>query len=306
MAAWIVTAWLANRFFYPSWNRSLHQAEVRHRSRAARTFGPPSVTGLRAWLRRRLPLSRATRALIVKDGLTFIREPMQWGQCALIFGLLLLYTSNLRNLGYPRQEAWTAIISHLNLTVCCLAMSTLTTRFVFPQFSLEGQRLWLLGLAPFPLTHVIRQKLWLNLAASAPLTVMLVAVSCVSLQLPFHRAVFFVSAMVLMTIGLNTLALALGTLLPNLRETNSAKIVSSFGGTLCLVTSFFYIAMAMAILIAPTVLQSKAQGQMPLEKMYTLQASSLGALFILTVVMGGIPYFFALRRTKTLANLGEL
>lgn len=305
LAAWVVTGWLADRYFYPSWNRALQHSEQRSMARGREGFGTP-----RRGASRRLEggaLGRRTRALIGKDLLTFLREPMQWGQCALIFGLLLLYTSNLRNLGYNyRDPLWSAVISHLNLTVCCLAMSTLTTRFVFPQFSLEGQRLWILGLAPFPLTRVVWQKLWLNLAASTPLTTLLVVVSCFSLKLPFHRAVFFVSAMVMMTVGLNVLALALGTLLPNLRETNSAKIVSGFGGTLCLVASFFYIALAMALLVAPTVMAHRGPLPMPLEKFQSLQASSLGILFILTALIGGIPYYFALRRTKSLANLGEL
>ncbi len=32
---------------------------------------------------------------------------------------------------------------------------------------------------------------------------------------------------------------------------------------------------------------------------------SLAAVFILTVFSGGVPYFFAVRRTKRLANLGN-
>ncbi len=306
MAAWILTALVANRYFYPSWNRALQHSELRNIANGQAVFANHN-TRPEFLLRRVTPFRRSTLALVGKDALTFLREPMQWGQCTLIFGLLLLYTSNLRNLGYNYKDpTWSAIISHLNLTVCCLAMSTLTTRFVFPQFSLEGQRLWILGLAPFPLTRVIQQKLWLNLAASTPLTTLLVVVSCFSLKLPLHRAVFFVSAIVLMTVGLNALALSLGTLLPNLRETNSAKIVSSFGGTLCLVASFFYIAIAMTVLIVPTVISRRAASPMPLENIYGLEASAIGALFILTVLIGGIPYYFALRRTKTLANLGEL
>lgn len=303
LVVWLVTAWLAGRLFYPSWTRSLCREEQR-RGRWAGEGRRGRQTG---WNGFRFGLPKPVRALMVKDGLTFVREPMQWGQCALIFGLLLLYTSNLRHLGYNyRDPLWSAVISYLNLTVCCLAMSTLTTRFVFPQFSLEGQRLWILGLAPFPLSAVVKQKLRLNLAAATPLTAALVAVSSFSLDLPVHRMLFFVGAMVLLTVGLNVLSLSLGVLLPNFKEPNSAKIVSGFGGTLCLVVSFFYVVVGVSILIFPAFMERSAGMTPALKQIYVWEASALGAVALLTLLASGTPYFFALNRTKKLANLGNL
>lgn len=296
LVVWLLTKWLAGKFFYSTWNQSLARVEQRRVARDSADFGG---RGTRSW---RLPgLRRHTRALISKDARTFLREPMQWGQCALIFGLLLLYTANLRHIGTGQRDVWNTITSYLNLTVCCLAMSTLTTRFVFPQFSLEGQRLWILGLAPFPLTHVLRQKLCLNLAASMPVTTLLVFISSISLKLPVHRSAFFIAAIIMQTVGLNTLALALGALLPNLKETNSAKIVSGFGGTLCLVLSFFYIASSISILIIPAVQQHLSGDTMPMEKLVNMELTCLGGVFILTVLAGGLSYFFAYQRTKKLA-----
>ncbi|OAI55526.1 hypothetical protein AYO49_01210 [Verrucomicrobiaceae bacterium SCGC AG-212-N21] len=296
LVVWLVTWWIAGRYFYPTWNLSLLKNGRPRNGEKGAMFGKR----LNGWPT--LGLSRRMRALISKDGRTFLREPMQWGQCALIFGLLLLYTANLRHIdtGY-RDAIWNTITSYLNLTVCCLAMSTLTTRFVFPQFSLEGQRLWILGLAPFPLTKVLRQKLYLNLAASMPITTLLVFVSSISLKLPMHRASFFIAAIIMMTVGLTALALSLGALLPNLKETNSAKIVSGFGGTLCLVLSFFYIALSMSILIIPAVRNHLANDAMAIDKLINLELLSLGGVFILTVVAGGVSYLFAFKRIKSLA-----
>lgn len=297
LVVWLITKWLAGRFFYITWNQSLFRAEHRRMLRAGDRFG--HRTGGLWWFP---GLRRHTRALITKDARTFLREPMQWGQCALIFGLLLLYTANLRHVGSSYRDAvWNTITSYLNLTVCCLAMSTLTTRFVFPQFSLEGQRLWILGLAPFALTKVLRQKLWLNLAAVTPVTTLLVFVSSLSLKLPTHRAGFFIAAIIMQTIGLNSLALSLGALLPNLKQTNSAKIVSGFGGTLCLVLSFFYIASGIAILAVPAVKQHLGGDRVSPANILQMEWMSLGALFILTVLVGGLSYLFAFQRTKSLA-----
>ncbi len=254
-----------------------------------------------------LRVPRPIRALCAKDSRTFLREPAQWGQCALIFGLLLIYTSNLRNLGYNYSDPfWSTVISYLNLTVCSLAMSTLTTRFVFPQFSLEGRRFWVIGAAPLALPRVLNQKLWLNLIAATPLTVLLVVISSVSLKLPLHQSLYFIACIALISTGLNALALSLGALLPNFRETNSAKIVSGFGGTLCLLLSFFYIIAAITVSIVPAAAEHSTPRGLPAERVKLLELGALGGIVLLTLVAGALPYFLAKKQTKKLAYLDSL
>ena len=55
-----------------------------------------------------------------------------------------------------------------------------------------------------------------------------------------------------MTFALNGLAIGLGVLYPNLKEANPGKIVSGFGGTLCLVLSFLYILASVLLLVFGT------------------------------------------------------
>jgi ABC-2 type transport system permease protein len=305
LVVWIVTISLARRWFFLAWNRSLHQAELRRRQ----GFTGANTASQTNWFTRlanRLRVPRPMLALAAKDARTFLREPAQWGQCTLIFGLLLIYTTNLRNLGYDYTDPlWSAVVSYLNLTVCALSMGTLTTRFVFPQFSLEGRRIWIVGVAPFPLTRVLRQKLWLNWLAATPLTTLLIVISCVSLRLPAHRAAFFIVSIALLSIGLNTLALSLGALLPNFRETNSAKIVSGFGGTLCLILSFFYIIGCIFILILPA-FSEHASKQMSPYRVEMLELGALGGVILVTLVTAAAPYFLAKKRMKELAYLGNL
>lgn len=306
LAVWPVTVSLANLWFFPSWNRTLRHSEsspAQNGSVKPISFKPSGLIRLATWLR----IPRHLRALAAKDAITFVREPSQWGQCALIFGLLLIYTSNLRNLGYNYSDPlWSAIISYLNLTVCCLAMATLTTRFVFPQFSIEGRRFWIIGLTSFPLTQVLRQKFWLNLVAATPLTTLLVVISCVSLKLPLHRAIYFMASMATISAGLNAIALSLGALLPNFRESNTAKIVSGFGGTLCLIISFFYIISSIAILTIPAVAERALTLDQPSDKTQLLEIASYAGLVLLTLLAGGLPYYFAKKQTKKLAYLGYL
>ncbi len=95
-------------------------------------------------------LSPTMRLLIVKDLRLFRRDPVQWTQFLIFFGLLGLYFLNVRRFGYQDQNymAWVNLISFLNLAVVGLILSTFTTRFIFPMISLEGRRFWILGLLP--------------------------------------------------------------------------------------------------------------------------------------------------------------
>jgi ABC-2 type transport system permease protein len=60
---------------------------------------------------------------------------------------------------------------------------------------------------------------------------------------------FFGAVVTVMTFALNGLAVGLGVLFPNLKETNPNKIVSGFGGTLCFVLSSVYIVASLTLLI---------------------------------------------------------
>ncbi len=108
-------------------------------------------------------LSRPVRLLILKDLRTFIRDPAQWSQFLIFFGLLAFYFLNIPRLGYGIQSpSWRNLISFLNLAVTALILSTFTSRFIFPLLSLEGRNFWVLGL--FPLRR--EQILWGKFAFS--------------------------------------------------------------------------------------------------------------------------------------------
>jgi len=185
----------------------------------------------------------------VKDILTFWRDTAQWGQSVVLFGLLGVYVINLRHFTHQLNNPfWVNLISYLNLGACSLNLATVTTRFVFPQFSLEGRRLWIIGLAPMGLGMVVKTKYWLACICSLIVTLSLITFSCYFLKMPWDRIAFFGAVVTIMTFALNGLALGLGVLYPNFKEANPSKIVSGFGGTLCLVLSFLYILASVLVL----------------------------------------------------------
>jgi ABC-2 type transport system permease protein len=189
------------------------------------------------------------RALLLKDLRTFWRDTAQWGQSVMLFGLLGAYIINLRHFTHQiTNPFWVNLVSYLNLGACSLNLATLTTRFVFPQFSLEGKRLWIIGMAPMGLAKVVKSKYWLASLTSLLVTLSLMTLSSYLLKLSWHRIFFFSGVVALMTFTLNGLAVGLGVMYPNFKEAQPTKIVSGFGGTLCLVLSFLYILGSILIL----------------------------------------------------------
>jgi ABC-2 type transport system permease protein len=190
-----------------------------------------------------------TLALLVKDARIFWRDTAQWGQTLVLLGLLAVYIINLRHFSEQLTNPfWVHLVCYLNLGACALNLATLTTRFVYPQFSMEGKRLWIIGLAPMGLARALRIKYWLASRAALLVSLCLIFLSCSMLRIPMDRALYLGLIIGTMTFTLAALATGLGALFPNFREEQPAKIVSGFGGTLCLVASFLYIVGSVTLL----------------------------------------------------------
>jgi ABC-2 type transport system permease protein len=282
--------------FYRSWTAALSsraanfQRKAEAKRQVARRRSPAE------WLAdHAVFFSRPVRALALKDMRLFWRDPAQWTQFMIFFGLLCIYVLNLRNVSFNFQSVfWETMISYLNLAASALTLSTLTTRFVFPQFSLEGRRLWIIGLAPIGLRKVLMQKFWSSCILSVSLTASLMVASSMMLHQSLARVIFFTAAITIVGVTLSGLAVGLGALFPNLKEDNPSKIVSGFGGTLCLVISFIYITFFVALVALPGVRRV----------VHFQSAIPDGAAIFLALVLSACVLFFplaaAMRRVKNL------
>ena len=246
-----------------------------------------------------------TRALAVKDLRMFWRDTTQWGQSVMFFGLLGVYIINLRNFTHQLTSPfWINAVAFLNLGACAFNLASVTTRFVFPQFSLEGRRMWIIGLLPMGLARVVKTKYWLASALSLVVTLGLVTLSCYLLKMPWDDVAFFGAVVTVMTFALNGLAVGLGVLYPNIKETNPNKIVSGFGGTLCFVLSSVYIIAALALLVLGQVGPHSSSyaadgviGFFMFHATYACAACVL-AFVLLSVAIGWLPMKLALRQLE--------
>lgn len=197
-------------------------------------------------------LPERLRLLVIKDIRSFRRDAAQWSQVLLFFGLLGLYILNLPRLGIAGLAPyWHSLVSLLNLGATCLTLSTLTSRFVFPQLSLEGRRIWIIGLMPLKRRTVLWGKFTFAAGGSFLISGSLIGLSDVMLGLEYWVMGVHLFVVLCACAGLNGLAVGLGAVYPNMHSDNPSEIVSGFGGTLNLLCSIFFIIIAVTLVSVP-------------------------------------------------------
>ena len=265
-----LAAELAEWLFLPGYSALL--GSDHNRSRPA---GKGVLGRLDGWL---WFLRDPIRPLVVKDIKLFWRDPTQWTQFVIFFGIMAVYVANLGNQWVTFQsEAYRSGVAALNNGACSLILASLTSRFVYPLISLEGFRFWILGLAPLTIRQLMRQKFWLSVATTAPFTVGLVLLSSTVLDVGAVRFLVALYSICLANLTLAGLAVGLGSLYPNFQEDNPARIVSGMGGTLNFLLSVGYIAV---LVICQFVLFRWES----LEFLHGIQSINWGLAIMLTVM----------------------
>ncbi len=212
------------------------QAVRDERPATARGRCPPLV--VRRWMRH--PFS----ACVMKDVLLFLRDPVQWSQGLVFFGLLGAYFANIDRLAHLSVEpSWRIGVASLNLACTLLVFGSLGVRFLFPQMSLEGRRLWLLHVVPGGLRQLLDSKLIFYGAMGLVITEGLLYLSATRLQIPVPIGWWLAGVGVCASLSLVGLVLGLGSLWLDMQATDPARIVSSSNGALALVLMLVYVGL---------------------------------------------------------------
>jgi ABC-2 type transport system permease protein len=197
-------------------------------------------------------VNRPIRLLILKDLRTFLRDPAQWSQFLIFFGLLAFYFFNIRRLGYHVQSAYFRnMLSFLNLAVTALILATFTSRFIFPMLSLEGRNFWVLGLLPVSRSGILWGKLAFSTGISLMVTEFLIVLSDWMLEIGAAMTLLHTVMVAILCVGLSGISVGLGARMPNLKEDDPSKIAAGFGGTFNLLVSLLFILLIIAALALP-------------------------------------------------------
>ncbi len=238
----IFLSWLAVRIvacgFLPAFDRARSSSGQVRRSIAGASGG---VAGRIFFF-----LPRPARLIAAKDLRTFVRDPLQWSQLVILFGLMSLYLLNA-----PRFEMsdsptrLSAFVPFLNLGAVSFILATFTSRFVFPMVSLEGHQLWFIGLLPISRTWILLAKYAFSMmvTGSVALGVMLLASYMLRIG-PMATSVYLVVTFCVCH-GLCGFAVGIGARLPMFQQRNPARIANGLGGTINLICSVVLICTLM-------------------------------------------------------------
>jgi ABC-2 type transport system permease protein len=243
----VLTVWAAGRWFRVSY------ANLACRPARRRQVGgtlSDRIFSMLLW-----PFPKPLQLLLIKDWRLLRRDPVQWSQFLIFFGLLGLYFLNVDRFNNPHSDigyaTWINMVSFLNLAVVGLILSTFTTRFIYPMISLEGHCFWIVGLLPIERDTILWSKFWFaSLGSWVPCSV-LVLLSDLMLHVPMLVIIVHQLTCVLLCLGLSSIAVGFGAIMPNFHETSPSKIAAGFGGTLNLVLSALYIMVVVVLTALP-------------------------------------------------------
>lgn len=253
-------------------------------------------------------LSVDSKILVLKDLRHFLRDPVQYGQFMILFGLLGFYILNLRTLAYDGRDIfWKNLIAFLNLGATSLCLSTYASRFIYPLISLEGKRFWILGVSPLSRKRLLWAKFFFSFFSLLCISEVLVITSCLMLKVPWSLTVLQSITCIFLSLGISGLTVGLSAVYINLKDSDPAKIVSGFGGTLNLVLAIFYLV---AVTLMEAVVSYMVHASISKnEKLYWLTqlAGENSLVFIagfivilLSFAVCYIPMFLGIRKFETM------
>ncbi|MGA0367991.1 MAG: putative ABC transporter permease subunit [Kiritimatiellia bacterium] len=246
-------------------------------------------------IRSLFPGQSAIRAFGIKDTLIFLRDPSQWTQFLIFFGLLALYFLNLGSLGYSELDpVWSNLIAFLNMFSLSAVMSSLSARFVFPQMSLESRMLWMVGLAPTSLGRLMLNKFLLSGLLLSLVGSGLAAVSNNMLDIAPSSLILSRVLMPAVAFALAGMSTGLGAIFMELGPKTPAQILSGYGGTLNLILTLLTVIL---LVLTPGMVSHMLVLNQSLffpERHVTL--ITCGYILIVSLVAGGVPLWMGYRK----------
>ena len=237
----LVTSWVSGAVYLDGWSKAQESRQGRRKL---------------AWLDNALdwitrPFPEFTRAIMLKDIRTFLRDTAQWSQLFLLLALIVVYLYNFKVLPLDRSPmpAGTirTIVSFANLGLAGFVLSAIAIRFAFPAVSLEGKAFWILQTSPISLRSLLWSKFWLNFVPLLFLGEVLVFLSNFLLRVPSWMMFLSLITIFFMTIGITAIGVGVGAMYPKFNFDNAAEIPTSFGGAVCMMVSIAFIAVTVMI-----------------------------------------------------------
>jgi ABC-2 type transport system permease protein len=237
----LVTSWISGAVYLDGWSKAQESRQGRRKL--------AWLDNTLEWITR--PFPEFTRAIMLKDIKTFLRDTTQWSQLFLLLALIVVYLYNFKVLPLDRSPmaagTLRAIVSFANLGLAGFVLSAIAIRFAFPAISLEGKAFWILQTSPISLRSLLWSKFWLNFVPLLVLGEVLVFLSNLLLRVPSWMMFLSLITIFLMTIGIAAIGVGVGAMYPKFEFDNAAEIPTSFGGAVCMMVSIAFVGVMVMI-----------------------------------------------------------
>jgi ABC-2 type transport system permease protein len=292
----LLACWVSSAVYLAGWSKAQESRQGRRQG----YFLDRMIHGMTRFF------PEASKAIMIKDIKTFLRDTTQWSQLFLLFALVVVYLYNFKVLPIDRSpipaSTLRTVISFTNLGLAGFVLSAVSIRFAFPAVSLEGRAFWVLQTSPISLRYLLLSKFWLNLIPLLVLGELLVFLSNTLLRVPAWMMTLSLVTIFLMTFGITAIGVGIGALYPKFDHGHAAEIPTSFGGMICMIFSIAYIGLCVLIEAWPVyVLTMEELKRGGAQGVWTL-VPSLALVLALTSVAVILPIRLGLKRLESMGD----
>lgn len=188
------------------------------------------------------------KMLVKKDQKIFLRDASQWSQLLVVVAIIVIYLVNYKYFEVAADERLFGDVGlfFFNLAACGFVVVALSGRFLFPSVSIEGRSFWLILQAPISLEKFLVGK-WIG--AMMPVVVvgqMLIWAS--NLLVVQNWFLMLTGSILILVLSMSVAAMAvgLGAVYPQFHNPNAAKIASSFGAVIYMISGMVVILIVLA------------------------------------------------------------
>lgn len=223
--------------------RSLAGMSQRFDRRSAARFGDTDlVRKLLETIARAIPFDQQTRAIVLKDLTSLVRDRAQALQLLLYLGIAALYVTvfNFMALGLQLDliagQVWRAVLATLNILFSGFIFTTLLTRLVYPSVSLEGRAFWILQVTPIEIPQLLKAKLFCWLPLTTLLLISLLVAGTLAIGAQGNYIAYTAVFGFFLSIGCTGLAIGLGARFATFDWESPNQLTVSLGTLVLLLT----------------------------------------------------------------------
>ncbi|RAL25520.1 hypothetical protein DL240_04735 [Lujinxingia litoralis] len=269
LALYFVAAWLHRPLYFRGYTKTQEGRHGGGLMTRARNWAVERSTRAGGTLAERLEALGARgpqalnslRALVHKDQAIFTRDASQWSQLLIVVAIIVIYLVNFKYFEIAADEALLGDVglNFFNLAACSFVTVTLCGRFLFPAVSVEGRSFWLILQAPITLERFLVGK-WLG--SLLPIVILgqaLIWSSNLLVGTPLLTCLLSSLQILIITTICAALAVGMGALYPQFHNPNAAKIASSFGAVIFMISCIFLTLMLLGMWFYPTMALTQPQ-----------------------------------------------